>query len=117
MSGTNKAELYDISPNPSGITPIEYNVVVRPEKVAEKTAGGVYMPDDVREKDQYGEYKGVLVAVSPMAFSFEEWPEDAPKPNVGNHVAFVRYAGTLVEGNDGEDYRVMKDKDVLAVLS
>ena len=101
----------------SGITPIEYNVVVKPERVEEQTKGGLYMPDEVREKDQYGEFKGVLVALSPMAFSFDEWPEDAPKPKVTDRVVFTRYAGTLVVGDDGEDYRIMKDKDVLGVLS
>lgn len=101
----------------SGIHPIEYNVVVKPEKVAEQTSGGLYVPDAARERDQYGEHKGVLVALSPMAFSFEEWPEDEPKPQKGQRVIFVKYAGTLVQGDDGEDYRVMKDKDVLGVLS
>lgn len=101
----------------SGITPIEYNVVVKPEKVAEQTTGGIVLPDEVREKDQYGEFKGTLVATSPMAFSFDEWPADEPKPKPGQRVVFVRYAGTLVKGDDGEDYRIMKDKDVLGVLS
>lgn len=102
--------------NPSGIEPIEYNLVVRPEKVAEKTVGGVVIPDSTRDRDQYGEHKGVIVAISPMAFSFEEWPRDEPKPQPGQRVVFVKYAGTLVRGKDGEDYRVMKDKDVLAVM-
>ena len=101
----------------SGTTPIEYNVVVKPERVEEQTKGGLYMPDEVREKDQYGEFKGELVAISPMAFLFDEWPEDEPKPQVGQRVVFVRYAGTLVVGNDGEDYRIMKDKDVLGVMA
>ncbi len=101
----------------SGITPIEYNVVVKPEKVAEQTSGGLYVPDAARERDQYGEHKGVLVEISPMAFEFDDWPDDAPKPQIGQRVIFVKYAGTLVQGDDGEDYRVMKDKDVLGVLA
>ena len=101
----------------SGIKPIEYNVVVKPERVEEKTTGGLYIPQDTQEKDQYGEFKGTLVALSPMAFSFDEWPENEPKPQVGDRVVFVRYAGTLVQGDDGEDYRIMKDKDVLGVMA
>ncbi len=101
----------------SGINPIVYNVVVKPEKVADRTAGGILIPDAARERGQYGEHKGVLVAISPMAFSFVEWPDDAPKPQIGQRVIFVKYAGTLVQGEDGEDYRVMNDKDVLGVLS
>ncbi len=101
----------------SGIDPIVYNVVVKPEKVAEQTKGGILIPDAARERDQYGEHKGVLTAISPMAFSFVEWPTYAPKPQVGQRVIFVKYAGTLVQGADGEDYRVMNDKDVLGVLA
>ncbi len=101
----------------SGISPIVYNVVVKPEKVAERTTGGILIPDAVRDRDQYGEHKGVLVAISPMAFSFVEWPDDAPKPQIGQRVIFVKYAGTLVQGEDGDDYRVMNDKDVLGVLA
>jgi chaperonin GroES len=102
--------------NPSGIQPVEYNLVVRPEKVADKTAGGLHIPDTIRDRDQYGEHKGTILAVSPMAFSFEEWPQDMPKPQPGQRIVFIKYAGTLVKGGDGEDYRVMKDKDVLAVM-
>lgn len=101
--------------NPSGIEPLEYNVVVRPEKVEDQTRGGIYIPDEVKERDQYGHHRGEMVAASPMAFSFDDWPPDLPKPEVGQTVIFVKYAGTLVPGRDGEDYRVMKDKDVLGV--
>lgn len=101
----------------SGITPIEYNVVVRPDVVEAKTKGGLYLSDEVVERDQSGMTRGTLVAVSPMAFTFDDWPDGMAKPEVGQRVAFVRYAGTLVPGADGEDYRVMKDKDVLAVLA
>ena len=100
----------------SGIRPIEYNVVVKPEKVEEKTKGGIYIPDETKDRDQFGQHRGVLVGVSPMAFDFEDWPEGEPKPEVGQEVIFVKYAGTLVKGRDGEDYRVMKDKDVIAVM-
>jgi chaperonin GroES len=98
------------------ITPIEYNVVVLPEKVDEKTAGGLYIPENKQDKDQGAAHTGTLVALSPMAFSFEEWPEDVEKPKAGDRVVFVRYAGATVESN-GEEYRIIKDKDILGVLS
>ncbi len=101
----------------SGITPIEYNVLVKPEKVEEQTSGGLYLPDQAQDTDQHAAQRGELVALAAMAFSFDEWPDDVPKPQVGQRVIFVKYAGTLVEGDDGENYRVMKDKDVLGVLA
>ena len=101
----------------SGITPIEYNVVVKPEKVEERTKGGLFLPDQAHDTDQHGHQRGTVDAVGGEAFAFEnaqKW-NDAPKP--GDRVIFIKYAGTLVQGDDGEDYRVMKDKDVLGVLA
>ncbi len=100
----------------SGITPIEYNVVVLPDKAEEKTSGGLYIPQDKQSRDQGAAQTGKLVAISPMAFSFDEWPEDEPKPKVSDRVVFVRYAGASIESN-GEDYRIIKDKDILGVLA
>ena len=47
----------------SGITPIEYNVVVKPEKVEEQTKGGLYIPDSSHDTDQHGHQRGIIDAV------------------------------------------------------
>ena len=105
-----------MSPSSSGFTPQEYNVVVKPESVEEKTVGGLIIPESALDKDQYGMGKGVLDAVSPLAFNYPDWPDDAPMPQVGDRVLFIRYAGMLVTGADDEEYRVLKDKDIVAVI-
>jgi chaperonin GroES len=99
-----------------GIDPIEYKVVVRPVKAAEKTKGGIVLPEQVIEKDQHAAMEGELVAVSPFAFTYEEWPAGARKPKPGDRVLFARYSGITQRGADGSDYRIMNDKDVVAVL-
>lgn len=99
--------------NPSGIEPIEYNVLVKPEEVAEKTSGGLFKPQDLREREQWAETRGVLVAASPIAFNFES---DAPKPSVGDVVMFKRHSGTLTKGADGVEYRIVSDKDIIGVM-
>ena len=106
--------------NTSGIEPIEYKVVVRPvkEKGYVEFKGGhkLLKPDDVKEKDQHAAMNGEIVAVSPFAFSYEEWPPAARKPRVGDAVLFARYSGITQTGADGQDYRIMNDKDIVAVL-
>lgn len=102
--------------NPSGIRPIEYNVLIKQDKIEEKTKGGLHLPGETQDREKHAQTRGVLVAVSPMAFSFDEWPEGEPKPQVGQRVFFARHAGTFVEGEDGEEYRVVKDKDVVGVM-
>jgi chaperonin GroES len=102
--------------NPSGINPTEFRVLVRPEKVEERTAGGIIIPDQTKDRDQYAVMKGTLIAMSPVAFSYAEWPEGTPLPKAGDMVLYEKYAGALVKGKDGVEYRVINDKDIHAVL-
>jgi chaperonin GroES len=105
--------------NTSGINPLGYNVLVKPEVVEKKTKGGLYMPDPVVEKEEYARMKGVLVAASPMAFTFGDWPADADhmKPRVGDRVLFARYNATEITGEDDEKYWLMKDESIAGVFS
>lgn len=98
-----------------GITPIEYKVLVRPVKVEEKTKGGILLPEQVKDQDQHASMEGTLEAMSPLAFTYEEWPATARKPAAGDKVVFARYSGINIKGNDGVEYRLMNDKDVIAV--
>ncbi len=103
----------------SGLVPVEYKVIVRPVKVEStiELKGGhkLYRPDELQEREQHAAMEGVIASVSPFAFSYEEWPKEMRKPAPGDTVVFARYAGLLVKGADGCDYRVMNDKDVMAV--
>jgi len=98
--------------NQSGIVPVEYKVVVKPEAIAEKTAGGIILADETHEADTLAQEEGILVAKSDMAFS--DWNCRVPK--VGERILFQRYAGRMVDGKDGESYRVFADKEVYAIL-
>lgn len=102
--------------NTSGIEPTEFNVLVLPDAVEERTAGGIIKPQDTREREQAAAIKGCIVAVSPLAFTYETWPDHARRPKAGDRVLIAKYAGLTVEGADGKHYRVLKDKDVAALL-
>ena len=102
--------------NTSGIRPMEYNVLVLPTEVEEKTKGGVFLPEQVKEKEQFGRMEGVLMAVSPLAFSFADWPDESLKPQVGQKVLFSRYQATEMTGRDGGKYWMMKDKSIAGVM-
>jgi co-chaperonin GroES (HSP10) len=101
--------------NESGIVPVEYQVLVRPADVPKQTKGGLLLPDEHHERVKWAETRGVLVAASPIAFTFEADmpPECVPKP--GDEVIFAKHMGVEIQGEDGVSYRLMKDKDVLAV--
>lgn len=103
--------------NPSGIMPTEYRVLIRPISVDEKTKGGIILPDETRERDKYAVQEGELVAVSPLAFSYADWPEGAQLPKVGDMVIFAKYSGSSRKGRDGVEYRVINDRDIVAVIT
>lgn len=104
--------LADLKP---GIRPSEYNVLIAPEETEEVTKGGIILAPTIKEGNDIATVKGRLVAVSPHAFTYAEWPA-GDQPKVGDAVLFAKYAGTLVEGADGREYRLAKDKDVCGVL-
>lgn len=102
----------DIADDAHGIRCLEFKVLVRPKEVAAKTSGGIILPDTTLEKDQHATTEGVVVNISRTAFTFEV---NAPKPGLGDTVVFQRYAGLRLTGNDGVEYRLLNDKDVVAV--
>lgn len=90
----------------------EFNVLVKQDAVSDKTKGGLFIPDDVKDRNKHSETWGVIVDMSPMAFNADIWPDDQPKPKPGDRVYFARHAGSFCE-IDGEEFRVIKDKDVV----
>jgi len=103
--------------NPSGIRPVEFKVLVRPIKVEEKTAGGILIPAMAQDREQAAAVEGEIVAVSPFAFGYEIWKNEADKPKPGDRVYFAKFAGMTAKGRDGVEYRLMNDKDVCAVIA
>lgn len=107
-----------------GIQPTEYNVVVAPATVQKNkegaaTAGArglILMPDEVTDTTAMAMQIGRIVSMSPVAFNYAEWPSQAAKPKIGQIIWFARYAGALFEGMDGREYRILKDKDIGAVV-
>lgn len=98
-----------------GFYPVEYNVLIAAEGVVERSAGGIIIPPKAAETTQAASMKGLLVAVSALAFDYAEWPSGSRKPQVGDIVLFAKYAGVLVTGDDGRELRACKDRDIIAV--
>lgn len=104
--------------NESGIYPTEYRVLIRPKEVSDKI-GSIIIPDESKDRNQFAQIEGTLVAISPLAFTYAnegEWA-GASKPKPGDVVLYAKYAGAVVKGRDGVDYRIVNDKDITAVLA
>lgn len=104
--------------NMSGIKPSSFFILVKPVEVEEKTSGGLFLPNEAKEKEEWAQTRGEMIAVGPVAFEFDDWPEDkqAMKPVIGDTVFFARYSGVKAMGNDDKEYWIIKDADVMATI-
>jgi chaperonin GroES len=96
--------------NNSGIIELcEYRCLVLPDPVEEKTAGGLIIPDKVREKEKHKTCLATFILRSENAF--RDWGGYIPEP--GDRVYVAIASGMIHEGPDGQSYRIVNDKDVL----
>jgi chaperonin GroES len=91
------------------VTPLADRVVVRALEETEQMRGGLYIPDTAKEKPQQGE----IIAVGPGRYEKDKRvPMDV---KVGDKVLYGKYSGTEVT-IDGENYLILRESDVLAVI-
>lgn len=84
------------------IQPLFDKVLIKPQKVEEKTASGIYIPDTAKqEKPQIGE----VVAIG----------KDVKDVKISQNVVFAKYGPTEIS-IEGEDYLIVKEEDILATL-
>ena len=110
------------SDNESGLTPIGWRVVIKPDKAQDTmTAPGgktqFYLPPSKVERAGYGMDRGTIIALGGMAFKDREgvaWT--GAVPGVGDRVFFPRYGGMEYEGHGGQIYRVINDEEIPAAI-
>lgn len=98
--------------NASGMQPVEYKILIAPEVVEETSQGGIILATKTTEREAMAQVKGTLVAIGGNAF--EDWKGAIPQ--VGDVIWFAKYAGYVVKGADGKDYRLANDKDCSAII-
>jgi co-chaperonin GroES (HSP10) len=81
--------------------------------VEKKTAGGIIKPDALVDQEQGGAIEATVIAMSPLAFTYEDGAKDMA-PSIGDRVIIARYKGARVDGLDGVEYHLINDKDILA---
>ena len=91
--------------------PLGDRVLVKRVEEESKTKGGIIIPDTAKEKPQEGE----VVAVGPGVRD-ERGTVNALELKAGDRILFGKWSGTEVK-IDGDDLIIMKESDVLGVLS
>lgn len=92
------------------IQPLEDRIVIKSVEAEEQTKGGIYLPDTAQEKPQEGE----VVATGPGKHADNgELIKMAVK--VGDRVIYGKYSPTEIK-IDGEEYLIIKESDIYAIL-
>jgi chaperonin GroES len=92
------------------LRPLQDRIIVKRVDEETKTAGGLFIPETAKEKPQRGEI--VAAGNGKKTEDGKVLPLDV---KVGDIVLFGKYAGTEVKV-DGNDYLMMREDDILAVV-
>jgi chaperonin GroES len=92
------------------VRPLHDQVIVQRLEEEEKTKGGIIIPDTAKEKPIEG--KVIAVGAGRIKKDGTKIPLEVKK---GNRVLYAKYAGTEVK-IDGEEYLIMKEDDILAII-
>jgi len=95
-----------------GLKPLGDRVLIKPMVEEEKSKGGIVLPDTIsKEKPQVGE----VLSVGPGGTNKEGKlvPTTVKK---GDKVVYAKYSGTDIKDDDDEDYLLLSEKDILAII-
>jgi chaperonin GroES len=92
------------------IRPLDDRVVVKPQEAEEKTAGGILLPDNAREKPQ----RGKVIAVGPGRL-LDSGERGTLSVKVGDTVIYGRYGGSDMK-IDGDEHKILRESEILAKI-
>ncbi|MCG8539247.1 MAG: co-chaperone GroES [Clostridia bacterium] len=91
------------------IKPLGDRVVIKKLEAEEKTKSGIVLPSQAKEQPQMAE----IVAVGPGGMV--DGKEVTMEVKAGDKVIFSKYAGTEIK-YDGEEYTILRQSDLLAIV-
>jgi chaperonin GroES len=96
----------------AGVKPLGERVLLKVLEAESKTKGGIVLPDTAKEKPQEGE----VIAVGKGRIS-EDGSIKPLEVKAGDRVLFAKYSGTEVTTKEGQEYLIVKEEDILAIVS
>lgn len=92
------------------ITPLGDRVLLQRAEAEEKTSGGILLPESAKDKPK----EGKILAVG-EGKTRDNGEKQKMTVKVGDRVLFTSYAGTEIK-YQGEEYLIMSEGDILAVI-
>ncbi len=116
----NKVKSPKVTKNESGLIPLGFKVLIKMDKLEEKTNGGIILPSEAKAMEEGSSQSGRLVDAGTAAFSVGN--ADLPKmwnivPKIGARVLINKYGGIQVDGKDDFKYRFLHDNEILAIIN
>ena len=93
------------------VRPLHDRIIVQRLEEGEQKIGGIIIPDTAKEKPQQG--KVFAVGAGKVKDDGKRQPLDVQD---GDTILFGKYSGQEIK-IDGEDYLIMREEEVLAVLA
>ncbi|GAB4818864.1 hypothetical protein N2152v2_005910 [Parachlorella kessleri] len=100
------------SPDVSQLKPLQDRVLIEVLEAEAKTKGGLVLTEGAKEKPTMGK----VVAVGPGKAD-EEGKASTPAVTVGSTVLYQKYSGTEFEGDNGKQYIVVREADIMAAIA
>ena len=102
----------DRLPQPTG-----WRILLLPFQGKKKTSGGIYLPDEVQEREAVGTVCGYVLRVGPLAYQdYNKFSNTGAWCKEGDWVIFGRYAGSRFKIEGGE-VRLLNDDEILATIN
>jgi len=92
------------------VRPLQDRILVKRLAAEEKTASGIIIPDNAKEKPQEGE----VIAVG-AGKALEDGKLKTPDVKPGDKVLFSKYSGSEIK-LDGQEMVILREDDLLGVL-
>ena len=104
--------LTDGLPQPTG-----WRVLVMPYQGASKTHGGLYIPDEIRDREAVATVVAYVLKIGPLAYKDPDKFGPGPEPwcKEGQWVCIGRYSGSRFK-IDGGEVRIINDDEVIATI-
>ena len=96
----------------SKLEPVGDRILIKPFVIEEKSAGGIVLASETVDKEAMAQIQAVVIKLGPEAYQGR-----TPWCKEGDKVLFAKYTGLLYKGEDGNDYRIVRDTDVIAVIN
>ena len=93
------------------LKPLGDRVVVEHVEQAEKSAGGVFLPDTAKEKPQ----EGKVLAVG-TGRTLDNGTKLQMDVKVGDRIIYSKYSGSEIK-LEGTEYLIISEKDILAIVT